>query len=246
MRLLSSLFLVCLASASEWRDGRTTRYWDCCKPSCAWPGKFEAASALRVCDARGRALEDGANARNVCGGGGGSGLAYACPDQAPFYDEATDTSFAFAAASLSGQDEARWCCACYELLFREPEGRLVVQVTNTGGDLGSNHFDLQIPGGGFGVFDGCSRAASNGPAQFPEVSAEAWGQRYGGLGVRAGLGACERLPSVLRAGCGWFFERFRARDNPDMRFRRVPCPAPLLNRSACVRRDESGRLAAEL
>ena len=242
-RLVILPLLACCAWAGEWRDGKTTRYWDCCKPSCAWPGKFDAASQLRVCDARGRALAagEGADARNVCGGGGGRGLAYACPDQAPFYDEETGASYAFAAASLSGQSEAGWCCACYELLFREPEGRLVVQVTNTGGDLGRNHFDLQVPGGGFGVFDGCSSAAANGPAQFPEASAAAWGQRYGGLGVQAGPGACARLPSALQAGCRWFFERFHARDNPDMRFRRVACPEQLLNRSACVRRDE-GRL----
>jgi len=34
---------------------------------------------------------------------------------------------------------------------------MIVQATNTGGDLGSNHFDLMIPGGGVGLFDGCSR-----------------------------------------------------------------------------------------
>ena len=29
-------------------------------------------------------------------------------------------------------------------------------VTNTGGDLGNNHFDLQKPGGGVELLDGCS------------------------------------------------------------------------------------------
>jgi hypothetical protein len=28
---------------------------------------------------------------------------------------------------------------------------LIVQVTNTGGDLGENHFDIQMPGGGVGI-----------------------------------------------------------------------------------------------
>ena len=165
-------------------------------------------------------------------------MAYACPDQSPFFDERTGTSYAFAAANLEGQSERGWCCACYELLFREPEGRLVVQVTNTGGDLGRNHFDLQIPGGGFGAFDGCSSPSANGPAQFPEAPADAWGQRYGGLGVRGGADSCARLPAALQEGCRWFFERFGARDNPAMRFRRVACPFELVNRSSCVRRDE--------
>ena len=37
--------------------------------------------------------------------------------------------------------------------------RMVVQVTNKGGDLSKAHFDIQIPGGGFGIFNGC---AANG------------------------------------------------------------------------------------
>jgi hypothetical protein len=35
---------------------------------------------------------------------------------------------------------------------------MVVQVTNTGSDLGENHFDLAIPGSGVGLFpQGCSK-----------------------------------------------------------------------------------------
>lgn len=33
--------------------GTTTRYWDCCKPSCAWPGKAELAAGsnpVTTCD----------------------------------------------------------------------------------------------------------------------------------------------------------------------------------------------------
>ena len=29
---------------------------------------------------------------------------------------------------------------------------MIVQSTNTGGDLGENHFDIQMPGGGVGIF----------------------------------------------------------------------------------------------
>jgi hypothetical protein len=32
---------------------------------------------------------------------------------------------------------------------------MVVQSTNTGGDLGSNQFDILMPGGGVGIYDGC-------------------------------------------------------------------------------------------
>ena len=41
---LMPFFLQVKALASG--TGTTTRYWDCCKPSCAWPGKAELASVL--------------------------------------------------------------------------------------------------------------------------------------------------------------------------------------------------------
>ena len=32
---------------------------------------------------------------------------------------------------------------------------MIVQATNTGGDLNHNHFDILLPGGGVGIFNGC-------------------------------------------------------------------------------------------
>ncbi len=85
-------------------------------------------------------------------------------------------AYGFAAAYLTGQNEQSWCCACYELNFLSGpvQGKkMVVQVTNTGGDLGENHFDIQMPGGGVGLFNGCA----------PQWGAPdaGWGDRYGGV-----------------------------------------------------------------
>lgn len=104
-------------------------------------------------------------------------------------------AYGFAAASLAGSNEAGWCCGCYELTFTSGpvEGKkLVVQVTNTGGDLGANHFDLQIPGGGVGIFNGC-QTQWNAPS-------EGWGARYGGI---SSASECSKLPSQLQDGCKW-------------------------------------------
>ena len=102
---------------------------------------------------------------------------------------------------------------------------MIVQVTNTGDDLADNHFDLQIPGGGLGIFtDAC-------PAQFP--GSYSWGARYGGFALRSG---CDRLPAALRSGCYWRFDWFKNAQNPNARFRQVACPAALTNRSKCTRR----------
>lgn len=226
--------------AQEWQKGATTRYWDCCKPSCAWPGKFQARTSLQVCDASGAPADN--NVMSSCGGGGTPGLGYTCMKQQPFFDASTDTSYLFAAASLLGLSEKDWCCACYELVFdtnHTKTGRTVVQVTNTGGDLGDNQFDLQIPGGGFGIFDGCSRDAST-RAQFPMTASADWGARYGGL-LAAGAKnsrSCDQLPAPLRPGCIWFFERFQALNNPRMRFARIACPVQLTKVSGCSREDD--------
>ena len=102
---------------------------------------------------------------------------------------------------------------------------LIVQVTNTGGDLGNNHFDIQMPGGGVGVFDRCSK-------QFPEVNKGAWGAQFGGVNRRSD---CSNLPSVLRSGCFWRFDWFENADNPKITFKKVSCPKALTAKTGCVR-----------
>ena len=57
-------------------------------------------------------------------------------------------------------------------------------------------FDLQIPGGGVGIFDACTNmyglpAGSNG-----------WGKQYGGI---TGIEDCETFPESLKEGCKWRF-----------------------------------------
>jgi hypothetical protein len=103
---------------------------------------------------------------------------------------------------------------------------LVVQSTNTGSDLANNHFDLQIPGGGLGIFDGCTTEFG---FTFP-------GARYGGVSNRS---ECAALPASLQAGCNWRFDWFKNADNPDHSFVQVQCPAELVAKSGCRRSDDS-------
>jgi len=204
------------------RNGKTTRYWDCCKPSCSWAGKANVSHPVNTCNKRGSILSD-VNARSGCDGGD----AFTCTDQTPWAIN-DNLSYGFAAAHISGGSEASWCCACYRLTFTNTavKGKqLVVQVTNTGGDLGENHFDLQIPGGGLGIFDGCS-------SQF-NTNASSWGDRYGGVHSAS---ECNKLPKALQAGCKWRFNWFKNADNPAMVFEEVKCPAELTKKTGCVRR----------
>lgn len=149
-----------------------------------------------------------------------------CNDNQP-WAVTDDLAYGFAAASIAGSDEAGWCCGCYELTFTSTaiQGKkMVVQVTNTGGDLGSNHFDLQLPGGGVGIFNGCQsqwNAPSNG-----------WGERYGGVSAES---ACSDLPNELQAGCKFRFEWFKNADNPSVTFKEVTCPSTLTSKTGCKR-----------
>ncbi|KAI8145810.1 endo-beta-1,4-glucanase [Fennellomyces sp. T-0311] len=202
-------------------DGTTTRYWDCCKASCSWPDKADVSAPVGACAVDGVTLVE-SNEQSGCSGGS----AYMCIDNQPWaVDE--DLSYGFAAASLAGKDESGWCCGCYELTFTSGEvsgKKMVVQVTNTGGDLGNNHFDLQIPGGGIGIFNGCQ-------TQW-DAPANGWGERYGGISSSS---ECSNLPSKLQDGCKWRFDWFKNTNNPSITFKEVSCPAELVKKTGCSR-----------
>ncbi len=69
-----------------------------------------------------------------------------CSDESPW--AVSDTlAYGYAAVHIAGGTEASWCCACYELTFTSGPvsgKKMIVQATNTGGDLGTNQFDLAV------------------------------------------------------------------------------------------------------
>lgn len=165
------------------------------------------------------------NAASGCNGGS----SYACTSNQPVILNSS-LAYGFAAANIGGKTEQSWCCGCYELIFISGQvtgKKMIVQVINTGGDLGHNHFDLQIPGGGVGIFNGCTSqfgAPSNG-----------WGARYGGVGSKS---ECDQLPTKLQPGCKWRFDWFMGADNPNVQFRRIKCPEAMQRITNCQRTDE--------
>ncbi|KAJ8951912.1 hypothetical protein NQ318_019891, partial [Aromia moschata] len=195
--------------------GTTTRYWDCCKPSCAWVENLEEGltTPVTTCEADGSTVID-AETQSSCIGG----TAYMCSNQQA---TAVNSSFAmgFAAASFTGGADTNYCCACFLLDFQgDLAGKsFAIQVTNTGGDLGSNQFDLAIPGGGVGIFtEGCSTqwgTPSNG-----------WGDQYGGVASDAD---CSQLPEVLQPGCHFRFQFMNGVSNPQVQFTQIECPSEL-------------------
>ncbi|KAK2801231.1 hypothetical protein FQN50_007791 [Emmonsiellopsis sp. PD_5] len=194
--LLSSATTI---SAQASGSGSTTRYWDCCKPSCAWSGKG-LTPPVTTCDKSDTPLSD-PDATSGCEAGG---AAFMCTNQSPWAVD-DSLSYGFAAVRVNGQTETEWCCACYELTFTSGPvsgKKMVVQATNTGADLGENHFDIAMPGGGVGIFNGCTDQWGAPP--------NGWGERYGGITSNT----CHEFPEKLQPGCNWRFEWFQAADNP--------------------------------
>jgi hypothetical protein len=199
--------------------GVTTRYYDCCKPSCSWNGKGPLTQPVRAVDKTGTAVQP-VDARSGCDGG------------PSFYDSRQvafpvneDLAYGFVAASVQGQMDAPVCCKCYRLTFTNTAiagKQMVVQVTNAGG-LQKNHFDIAIPGGGMGDFTaGCTN-------QFGSFNG---GARWGGV---SSLEECALLPPMLRKGCEFRFTWFEGADNPEVDFEEVVCPKALTDLSGCSR-----------
>lgn len=85
-----------------------------------------------------------------------------------------------------------------------------------------------MPGGGFGLFNGCSD-------QWGVPSAD-WGAQYGGVPSRS---SCDKLPDALKAGCQFRFDWFGQSDNPTVTFKQVACPAAITAKSGCVRAKDT-------
>jgi len=220
--LLASVTSVTAASGS----GVTTRYWDCCKPSCAWSGKASVSAPVRTCDKNQNYISD-LNAVSGCTSGGTS---FTCANNQPWAVSST-LAYGFAAVSIAGGTESSWCCQCYALTFPSTSAlsgkTFIVQATNTGGDLGSNQFDLLIPGGGVGIYNGC-------PSQYGSWNG---GAQYGGVSSES---QCANLPSIVQAGCDWRWDWFGGADNPAVNWQTVACPTAITDKSGCIRSDQSG------
>ncbi|KAG1541487.1 hypothetical protein G6F51_007866 [Rhizopus arrhizus] len=230
--IAASLFLVVMTNSDVVSAGYTgikggatgtsqaTRYWDCCKPSCGWNGKAKVSAPVRTCAKNGVTLV-GTNVQSGCANGG----AYTCNNNQPWVVN-NNLSYGFAAARIPGGGEDRWCCSCFELTFTSTPAKgkkMVVQVTNTGYDAGTEkgtHFDLLMPGGGVGLFNGC-QSQWNTPT-------DGWGARYGGVWNKQ---MCSKLPAQLRKGCEWRFGWFQGADNPTLTYREVTCPKEIV---ACI------------
>ena len=229
-------------------NGFASRYWDCCKPSCSWTNNAGSGNEARQCDKNMNILND-LNAKSICE----NGVSTTCLSQIPFTIKGCDDiGFAFAATPAYYEDI---CGKCFLLQFTG-EGqyetrtchtslknkKLIVMASNIGGDVNNGQFDIMIPGGGEGIFQGCR-----------EILGNDLGDQYGGL-----LEVCQRevgyndddnTMSVKRKdclikkcnssfskkaeakeGCLFLANFLEAAGNPKHTFQEIECPQVLKDR----------------
>ena len=220
------------------QQGFATRYWDCCMPHCSWP---EHGGAAKTCDAKGKTPIGNTNG-SICSGGQGT----TCTSQIPII---VSDKLAYAFAATPGNDAT--CGKCFALTFtgtgkyetkanhKALAGKtLVVMASNIGYDVQGGQFDVMIPGGGFGAFNGCSQMGWNIPQNTTT---------YGGL-----LSDCEKevgysgdlltkrkecltekcnrafaSDTQAKEGCLFLATWMEAAGNPNHTYKEVECPAAL-------------------
>jgi hypothetical protein len=123
----------------------TTRFWDCCKPSCSWNGKASFSHPVDTCNASDDPIADFTTGTG-CGTGGS---AYTCSDQHPW--SVNDTlSYGYAGIFLLNHPDTEtfWCCSCYQLDFTSDPLRgktMIVQASNSAFDISTaNRFSLAV------------------------------------------------------------------------------------------------------
>jgi len=223
-------------------SGWASRYWDGCKPSCGWSGNA-GGNPTKSCGNDGITKLSN-DARNKCMDGGD---AHTCYSQAP-WSVTDNVAYGFAASHTNGD-----CGKCFRLTFKGTSQHaansnalshiknkiMVVKISNIGGDVQGNQFDLMIPGGGLGAYDGFTmQTGVNG-------SVLTSSERYGGFvtdcgGANNGSGSLSTLQDCvknkctsaftngdLKAGCNFYADWAGAANNPQFDFVEVSCPAAL-------------------
>lgn len=200
-------------------NGYATRYWDCCQPHCA---QFDGH----------RCNNDGTtrtgNTQSSCSGGG----SFACYDEAP---KAVNECLSYGYVAKANPN----CGGCFRIQFtgegqhnaNDPGSKaikgkqMIVKVSNTGGDVANNQFDLMIPGGGVGQFNACSTqwGTSDLGAQYGGFLASCSGSYSAKKDcVRQ---QCMKIPAgAARDGCLWFVDWFQIADNPKFTSQSSDCP----------------------
>lgn len=246
--MIKTIILVVSLFSLSLEEGFATRYWDCCKPSCSWSNNAGYGNEARQCDVNMNLISD-TNAVSKCDGGPST----TCLSQIPFtIDGCDELGFAFAAVPGNGPGI---CGRCFALEFsgegkyetkknhRQLKGKkLIVMASNIGYDVATYQFDVMIPGGGVGYFNGCSDIlGTNLGAQYGGLLSDCensvgWGLSDDDMYIKRKECLINKCNSVFagkaqaREGCLFLANFMEAAGNPLHTFKEVECPQVLKDR----------------
>lgn len=235
---MKAILLLALIGIAISTHGYATRYWDCCKPHCAWPGNSNPPA--RTCDKSQNPVDSSAS--SACDGG----PAATCLDQIP---QVVNENLAYAfAATPGGQSD---CRKCYKLTF-DGKGKysndvnhewikgkqLIVMSSNIGYDVVGGQFDVMIPGGGVGLFNGCAGLFSgNMGAQYGglledcnnEVGYSGDGKTIAEKRISCLWKKCDVFTQYnAKQGCIFLADWMKAANCPTLDYEQTACPAQLV------------------
>ena len=229
-------------------SGFASRYWDCCKPSCSWSNNAGAGNEARQCDAQMNIISN-PNESSMCDGGRST----TCLSQIPFTIKGCDNlGFAFGAVPGAGP---KVCGRCFLLSFtgqgkyetklnhkKLAQKKLVVMASNIGYDVAGGQFDVMIPGGGVGLFNGCANILGNNMgAQYGGLLSDCenevgWGGSDDEIYKRRKECLTNKCNTVFaskanaKAGCLFQANFMEAAGNPLHTFKEIECPQVLKDR----------------
>lgn len=212
-------------------NGWGSRYWDCCMPHCAW-GK-NTSNPTKVCNVNMEVVDESIG--SVCDKGNGG----VCDTQAPW---AVNSQFAFAFAAVPPKYGGA-CGKCFLLTFdggrhnADPDEntkslsgkKMVIMVSNIGGDVDDGQFDIMIPGGGVGLFNGCEAM----------LGVTDMGKQYGGFisdckhDANCIIEKCKAFSKYpkIQAGCEFSATWMNGASNPTFKFEELEsCPSEIAER----------------
>ena len=150
-------------------------------------------------------------------------------------------AFAFAAVPAANGGS---CGKCFQLTFtgeghynstnentRAMKGKkLIIMATNIGGDVAQGQFDIMIPGGGVGMFNGCSSMGwGNQGAQYGGLLSDCETENNYNAGKYAQCltNKCNSVFSndeEAKQGCLFLATWMHAAGNPEHNYVEVECP----------------------
>ena len=122
LNLLVIFNLLNIILSIESGSGWASRYWDCCKPSCAWTTNSGEGNEAKTCYKDGTVITDSPYEQSICTGNGG---AYTCMFQIPF----VKNGIGYAFGAVPGADATGTCGKCFKLTFTG-EGKFETKGTH--------------------------------------------------------------------------------------------------------------------